>query len=110
MMIVVALVFNGIDLLSGFLAALKNKQVQSSKLRDGLFKKVGFIFCYLVAYIADNYGANFGLNLEVQFLPIVCTYAVLTELASIFENIHKLNPDILPEKLSEIFNLTDKEG
>lgn len=106
--IVVALLFNGIDILSGFLAALKKKDVQSSKLRDGLFKKVGFIFCYLVAYIMDNYAGNLGLSINVEFIPILCSYAVVTELTSIIENIHKLNSDILPEKLLNIFKLTDK--
>ena len=46
--VVIALVFNGLDILSGFIAAIKEKRVQSSKLRDGLFKKVGFIFCYVL--------------------------------------------------------------
>ena len=55
--VVIALVFNGLDILSGFIAAIKEKRVQSSKLRDGLFKKVGFIFCYVLRYLLTCMGA-----------------------------------------------------
>ena len=43
---IIALIFNAFDLISGIVAAVREKNLQSSKLRDGLFKKVGFIFCY----------------------------------------------------------------
>ena len=45
--IIVALSLNLFDLVSGFIVAIKNKDIKSSKLRDGMFKKVGFIFCYV---------------------------------------------------------------
>ena len=45
--VIVALVFNGLDLVTGIITAVKNHEIQSSKLRDGLFKKVGFLLCYL---------------------------------------------------------------
>ena len=45
--ILVALVFNGLDLITGIVVAIRNKeQIKSSKLRDGLFKKVGFVFLF----------------------------------------------------------------
>ena len=44
--ILISLVFNGLDLITGIVGALKNgEQIKSSKLRDGLFKKVRFVFC-----------------------------------------------------------------
>ena len=79
--IIVALVFNLLDLCTGIITAVKLKDIQSSKLRDGLFKKVGFLY--------------------------VCT----TALVSILENICKINPDILPEKLMKLFHIyDDKKG
>ena len=54
--IIIALVFNALDLITGIITAIKNKEIQSSKLRDGLFKKVGFILCYFVAWLVDNEG------------------------------------------------------
>lgn len=107
--IIIALVFNCLDLLTGIITAVKNKDVQSAKLRDGLFKKVGFIICYFLAWLIDTNGELIGFQLAVKILPILIAYVCLTELVSIIENICKLNPDILPEKLMEIFQITSKE-
>ena len=54
--VIVALIFNALDLVTGLVSAVKTKDIQSSKLRDGLFKKVGFIFCYFVAWLVDTQG------------------------------------------------------
>lgn len=102
--IIVALVFNGLDLLTGILASIKNKDIKSSKLRDGLFKKVGFMFCYFIGWLVDTQGYRVGFNLP-KVLPVILLYACTTELVSIIENICKLNPDILPDKLMSIFNI-----
>lgn len=107
--IIIALVFNGLDLFTGIITAVKNKDIQSSKLRDGLFKKVGFMLCYFVAWLIDTKGYLVGFQLSVQIIPVIISYVCLTELVSILENICVLNPDILPEKLMNIFHITKKE-
>lgn len=100
-----ALVFNGLDLATGILTAVKKKDIQSSKLRDGLFKKAGFLICYATAFLVDHGGDVIGFSLNFPILPVVITYAVTTELVSIIENISRLNPDLLPEKLQEMFHV-----
>lgn len=107
--IIIALVFNVLDLLTGIVTAIKNKDIRSSKLRDGLFKKVGFILCYVIAYLIDNEGYLIGFQIAVPILTPVILYACSTELVSIIENIHKLNPDILPEKLLELFHISENK-
>lgn len=101
--ILVALVFNGLDLITGIVGALRNgDNIKSNKLRDGLFKKVGFIFCYTLG-IAINYAETFlTLPFAVDLVPVICSYAIITEVVSIIENISKINPDILPEKLKNL--------
>lgn len=43
--ILVALVFNGLDLITGIVGAIRDgEQIKSSKLRDGLFKKLVLSF------------------------------------------------------------------
>lgn len=105
--VIVALIFNAMDLVTGLVSAIKSKDIQSSKLRDGLFKKVGFIFCYFVAWLVDTQGHVIGFQLGVTILPIIILYVCTTELVSILENISKINSDILPEKLMELFHITD---
>lgn len=108
--VIVALVFNGLDLVSGIITAVKNHEIQSSKLRDGLFKKVGFLLCYFVAWLIDTHASLIGFNLNTPILPIIITYVCITELVSILENICKINPDILPDKLMELFNVSSLKG
>ena len=103
--VIVALVFNGVDLLTGLIGAIKNHDVQSAKLRDGIFKKIGFLICYALAFLLDNYGGTIGINISVNILPIVIAYVVFTEVVSIIENISIINPDLLPDKLMDLFHL-----
>lgn len=107
--VIIALVFNAMDIISGLISAIKNKDVSSSKLRDGLFKKVGFIMCYFMGWLVDTQGMKIGFHFSVEILPIIILYVCTTELVSIIENICKINTDILPDKLLEIFNLSNKE-
>lgn len=104
--IFVALVFNALDVLTGFVSAIKNKDIKSAKLRDGLFKKVGFIFCYFTAWLVDGYGDVIGFKLGVAILPVIVLYVCTTELVSILENISKINSDLLPGKLMELFHIS----
>lgn len=105
--IIIALVFNALDLVTGIITAVKNKDVQSAKLRDGLFKKVGFILCYFVAWLIDTEGSLVGFQIGAPILPIIILYVCTTELVSILENICKINPDILPEKLMGLFHISE---
>lgn len=104
--VAIALLYNALDLVTGVVVAVKNKNVQSAKLRDGLFKKVGFIICYFMAWVIDNYSIEIGFSIGVSILPIMVAYTVLTEMVSIIENVSKLNSNLLPDKLLEIFQLT----
>lgn len=103
--VIVALVFNILDLVTGIITAVKNKDIQSSKLRDGLFKKVGFILCYVVAWLVDTQGELIGFQIAMPVLPVIVLYVCTTEIVSIIENISIINPDILPDKLMDMFHI-----
>lgn len=103
--VAIALAFNAMDLITGIASAVKEKDLESSKLRDGLFKKTGFLFCYVLAILIDNNGTYIGLNISVEILPIVVLYVVTTEIVSIIENICRLNSDLLPDKLLDMFHV-----
>lgn len=101
----VACIFHIIDILTGLIGAVREKKLESGKMRDGLFKKLGFIFCYLLAFLLDTQGEVIGFQVDSNILPIIIVYAVTTELVSIIENISKINPDLIPDKLQNIFNI-----
>ena len=106
--IAVALVFNATDLVTGIISALKEHNLQSSKLRDGIFKKVGFLICYFLFFLIDLYGSEIGFLCDVELLPVVLGFVCLTETISVIENLAKIT-DIVPEKLLSLFHI-NKEG
>lgn len=108
-LVTLCLCFNGFDFLTGIIAGMKTEGLKSSKLRDGLFKKVGFIACYALAYLLEYAEGYVNLGIEVNLLPIICAYVILTESVSIIENINKINPDIVQDKLKSLLGLKDKE-
>lgn len=103
--VIVAITFNALDLVTGMIAAIRSREIQSSKLRDGLFKKAAFILCYFLAWLVDEYGHTVGFSIGVPVLPVLVLYVVTTELVSIIENITKINPDLLSSKLLEMFHV-----
>lgn len=105
--ILVALAFNALDMVTGMIAALRKKDLQSSKLRDGLFKKVGFILTYLSGWLVDTQGSKIGFEIGFAILPVIILYVCTTELVSIIENISVINPDLLPNKLMDLFHIKE---
>lgn len=107
--ILVALVFNGLDLVTGIIGALKEgDQIKSNKLRDGLFKKIGFIFSYTLG-VAINYAERYlSLPFGIDLVPVICSYTIITEVISIIENISKINSDILPDKLKALIGYKER--
>lgn len=105
----VALLFNLIDLVTGLISAVKAKDLQSTKLRDGIFKKIGFLICYILALMIDTYGSEVGFVISIKLLPIVISFVCITEVVSIIENLSKIT-DILPEKLLTIFHISKEDN
>lgn len=108
--IIVSLIFNVIDFISGIIAGYKKDgKLISTKMRDGLFKKCGFILCYIFGYSLNFAQHKIGLDININILPGVCIYVIFTEIISIIENINILNDKILPEKIKKIIGGTNNE-
>ena len=88
----VVLAFILSDLLTGLLAALKNKQFKSSVMREGLFHKAGEIATLGLAIMCDKFAPFVHIELPVDLVVVVASYLSLMEIGSIIENIRKLSP------------------
>lgn len=87
-------IFSLCDVLTGFIQAVINKDVDSQVMRNGLLHKVLIIIIILLSFVAD-------LSLNLSFVSkIVCGYVILMETTSILENLKKSGVDI--GKLTEI--------
>ena len=107
MAIVCMLLFIVLDLFSGLAAAYARREVESPKLRQGLWHKAGYIlvlFCSILIEWAMNEGMDLGFNLPLV-MPI-CVWISLMEVVSTLENAAKINPELsnVPgfERLKEV--------
>lgn len=96
--IITPLIFSLADILTGYIQAVINNNVDSQKMRIGLLHKALILLVIILSYIIQF---AFNLNFIAGF---VCVYVVLMELISIGENLQKAGVDI--GKLGEI--LKDK--
>lgn len=74
-----------IDYLTGLLNAWSKGQVKSSKMRQGLIKKVGEIFVLIIGEMFV-----FAFNLPVYVASVISLYIIIMELISVFENLEKM--------------------
>lgn len=93
-------IFISFDILTGYLKAIKKKEVNSSISRDGFIKKLGWItaiiFGYLIKYMV-------GVDMFLYISSIVC---IATEGISIYENLGEIGVNLKFKKYFE--KLKDK--
>lgn len=105
-----ALAFMLIDVFTGVLKAVKNKELNSTKAREGIYKKASFILFIAFGYLADyamDY-VNMGFNLPAA--ATICTLVIITEAISVLENLGQINPDMVKLVAPFLSALNKKEG
>lgn len=104
----IACIYILFDIFTGVFKAMKCGNFKSCHMKDGLWKKLGSLLVILFAVTTDLVQMYFAGK---DYLPItiaVCSLISVMESASIIENICIINPDLMPERLFEIFGLTEK--
>lgn len=95
MAIVCMFLFIILDLISGVAAAYARREVESPKLREGLWHKAGYVFvlfCSIIIEWAMNNGMDLGFNLPL--VTPICVWISLMEIVSTLENAAKINPEL----------------
>lgn len=104
-----ALAFMMIDVFTGVLKAVKNKELNSTKAREGIYKKASFILFIAFGYLADyamDY-VNMGFNLPAA--ATICTLIIVTEAISVLENLGQINPDLV-KLVAPFLSALNKKG
>lgn len=107
---VIPLVFNILDIITGFTAAVANQNVSSSAMREGLFHKLGFIFALILAALLQYASGLLDLGVEIPTLAAVAVFIILTEAVSILENIAEMNPALANNGFFKIFESVIHSG
>lgn len=97
--VITPLIFSGLDILTGYIQAVINKNVDSKIMREGLLHKCLLIVAIIIGYVVEY---AFGLSAVSNVITI---YICVMELMSILENIKKAGIDL---KILDF--LKNKEG
>ncbi len=99
--IIAPLVLSGLDILTGYIQALINKNVDSKVMREGLLHKCLLIIAIIIGYIVEF---AFGIKAVAQ---VITVYICIMEIMSILENLKKAGLDL--GKLGEILKQKKEE-
>lgn len=86
--VITPLIFSGLDILTGYIQAVINKNVDSKVMREGLLHKCLLIVAIIIGYVVEY---AFGLSAVSSVITI---YICVMELMSILENIKKAGIDL----------------
>lgn len=106
LIIITTCIFIIFDILTGIARGIKEKTLNSTALREGLWHKSGFIGLILLSYILQVASLYVDLGFEIPSITVICIYIIVTECVSIFENLCILNPKIANSPLGQIFKHT----
>lgn len=107
---VITFAFIALDFITGLIQALATKTFASSVMREGLFHKVGLILCVILGILVDYAQGIVDLGVTVPVATAICGYICLMEVGSTIENVCKINPEIMPEKLTGFFASLKGDG
>lgn len=99
---IIVLGFIGVDFVTGSIMAIKAGDFTSTKMREGLYRKFGSILIIVMSLLINYAQRYFSLGINVDVNLAVESYIILMEITSIIENVGKINPNILPEKIKKI--------
>ena len=84
-----------IDIITGVVKALKDQSLSSTKAREGLWNKAGYLIIMGTAAICEYSMTTMDLDIAVPLLGPACLYIFVTELISVLENVTLINPKLL---------------
>ena len=98
------------DYITGVAAAASRGDVQSSKMREGLWHKLGEVGAIILAYVVADEGHYIGLPYQVNALiPGVLIWISVMEITSILENLAILNPALADAGFLQIFKKNNQK-
>ena len=99
-----------LDMATGLIKAFKEKSYTSTVMREGLFHKGGSILMIVFGVLVDYAQTFIDLGVTIPVAGAFCTYIILMECGSIIENVGRINPEIIPDKIKSYFSkLSGKE-
>lgn len=93
------------DFFTGLLKAFATDCFSSKVMRKGLFHKVSLLCVLMLGFLMDYAQRFVELGVAVPVGAAACVYIVLMETGSTLENLCVANPELMPDKLCEMFGV-----
>lgn len=94
------------DYLTGLAKAVVQKDIDSTKMRDGLWHKAAYVMVIVLAEVIEHGQEIVDLGFTVPLIVPACVYIVVTETASILENLGQINPELAQSPVLQLFRST----
>ena len=99
------------DVVVGFIVAVINEKISSTKMRNGLLHKVLMLILIFVCLAIEVSISHTGaLPYDVPTCEVVCGYIIIMELISVLENIANGYPELKDSALFRLFNFDNKKN
>lgn len=82
------------DVLTGLAAAWLTQEFRSDKMREGAGHKLGELFAMGLVYGLQFALPYIGVNTSLNFVRFFTVYIVIMEVASVTENLIKMDPEL----------------
>lgn len=110
MIYAIVFAFIVLDFVTGLTKAFKSGSFSSTKMREGLFHKAGLVLVVVLGVLVDYAQSYLDLGISVPVAAAVCTYVILMEISSILENVCQITPDLMPNKLYQLFCVKERDN
>lgn len=87
--IITPLLFNLVDIITGYIQAVINNEVSSQKMREGLLHKSAILLCLILGFVVE-----FTFNLSIVS-KVIAIYIIFMEIVSIYENLKKMGINLI---------------
>lgn len=103
-LILAALLFMALDVVSGFFKGIVQKNVSSGIMREGFAKKLSLVLVLFLAQFLQWVVPLLSLDVEIPAVAVVVTCIILMEAVSVLENVAQINPSLQRSRLFRIFD------
>ena len=109
--VILVVAFICLDIITGLLKAIYEKNLESECIRKGLIHKLGEILAVAVAFLIEySQTVILSINFNIPIVKGVCIYIILMEILSVLENICVINPQLRKVFSPYLKKLREKEN
>ena len=109
--VILVVAFICLDIITGLLKAVYEKNLESECIRKGLIHKLGEIIAVAVAFLIEySQTVILSINFDIPIVKGVCIYIILMEILSVLENICVINPQLREVFSPYLKKLREKEN